>query len=177
MTGLDLPGARGPEARGLGSCPSGAETMRPRPLVPRGGRSGFTLVEMMITVVLLGILLTMTAPRIRDAVDVNNVRSARAAVANLYARARVTAVQQRKPATLRFNGNRVYVTVPRGAGLDTVGAVVDLNTRYGVGVVAAGGNVTVQPTGLVNAGAAIVIGVSKGTHADSVTISGYGRLQ
>jgi prepilin-type N-terminal cleavage/methylation domain-containing protein len=143
---------------------------------PSLGRAGFTLIEALIAVVLMGMLLALAPPRIRDAATSADVRNARAAVANLYARARVTAVQLRKPATLRFNVNQAYVTVPLGAGLDTVGAVVDLGTEYGV-TLTPSGTISVSPTGLVNANPPITILVSKSGKSDSLVISGYGRIQ
>jgi prepilin-type N-terminal cleavage/methylation domain-containing protein len=140
-------------------------------------RRGFSVAELLIGIVVAGLLLAIAAPRIREALAVWNVRSARAAVANVYAQARVVAVQRRLTATVRLDGNRVYITVPNGAALDTVGGVTDVAARYGATLTAAGGNLTVFPTGLVNAAAPIVLRVSRGAHADSVLITGYGRVQ
>lgn len=143
---------------------------------PPQGRAGFTLLETMIAVVIMGLLLAMAMPRIRDTMLGTEVRNARAAVANLYARARMVALQQRKTATLTCNGNQVFITVPLGAGLDTVGAVMDLGAQYGV-TLTASGDVTVLPTGLVNAAAPITWKVSKSGKSDSLMITGYGRMQ
>jgi prepilin-type N-terminal cleavage/methylation domain-containing protein len=146
------------------------------PMAPSLGKAGFSLIEALIVVVIMGLLLALVTPRIRDTTLTTEVRNARAAVANLYARARMVAVQQRKTATLRFNGNQVYVTVPVGAVLDTVGAVTDLGSQYGV-TLTASGNVTVLPTGLVNAAAPITWKVTKSGKSDSLMITGYGRMQ
>jgi prepilin-type N-terminal cleavage/methylation domain-containing protein len=139
-------------------------------------RVGFSLLEVMIAITILGLLIAIGAPRIRETMIRVEVKGARAALANLYARARVTALQQRKAATLRFNGNHAFVTVPLGAGLDTLGAVTDLNAQYGV-VLTAGGVVTVLPTGLVGAGLPVTLKVERAGYADSIVISGYGRMQ
>ncbi len=139
-------------------------------------RSGFTLVELMIGVVLLTLMLAISTPKIRGSVSLWNVKSARVTVANLYAKARVTAVQRRVTTTLRFEGNRAYIVAPRGVVLDTVGGVVDFMGEYGVTLTATS-DVTVLPVGLVNAGVPIKVLVQKGVHADSVVISGYGRVE
>jgi phosphosulfolactate phosphohydrolase-like enzyme len=69
------------------------------------------------------------------------------------------------------------VTAPLAVGLDTVGAVVNLTTGYGVTITASTPTITVLPTGLSNMAAIATIVVSRSGKSDSVTISGYGRLQ
>lgn len=139
-------------------------------------RSGFSLVEMLIAVTLLGLLLAIATPRVREAAIRQDVRSARAAVANLYARARIHAVQRRVPVTLQFGDSTAWITAPVGAGLDTIGAMEHLGRQFGVSVGAAG-SVSISPLGMVNAGTPIVVSVTRSGHSDSVVISGYGRLQ
>ena len=139
--------------------------------------SGFSLIEMLIVVTLMGVMLAIAAPRVREAALTQNVRNARAAVANLYARARIYAVQQRVPVTLQFGADSTaWITAPLGAGLDTIGAVAQLGREFGVQVTASG-NVSISPLGLVNAGTPITVSVTKSGHSDSVVISGYGRIQ
>lgn len=140
-------------------------------------RAGFSLIELMIVITIIGLMLAMAMPRIQDTLVRRNLQGSRAAVVNLYARARVTALQQRRTTTVNFNGTSAWITAPRAAGgLDTVGAVTNLLTQYGVAV-AATGNITITPTGLVNAGTPIQINVTKSGKSDSVMVSGYGRLQ
>ncbi len=143
---------------------------RPRP------RTGFSLIELVTVVAVIGLMMVIAAPRVADANVRRNVKGARAAVANLYARARIQAVQSRRPATLQFSDSLAWVTVATGAGFDTVGSVQNLRREFGV-TIAASGNVAVQPTGLVNAGTPIKITVTKAGKSDSVVISGYGKMQ
>ena len=148
-------------------------TLNGRPLP----RAGFSLLEMMIAVTISGLLLAIVMPRVQGATTGLDVQGARAAITNLYTRARVTAVQSRRTTTLNLSGTSVWITSPRPTGgLDTLGAVTNLHNEYGV-TVTASGNVAILPTGLVNAGTPIVVTVTKGSRSDSVTISGYGRLQ
>ena len=149
--------------------------MRTGRLVSRP-RSGFSLIELLIAVTLLGLLLAIAAPRVQQASAQQSVRSARAAVANLYARARVHAVQRRVPVTLQFGDSTAWITAPAGAGLDTLGVVEHLGRQFGVAVIA-GGSVAISPVGMVNAGTPIAVSVVKGSYSDSLVISGYGRLQ
>src|SRR5205814_1211102 len=56
-------------------------------------RSGFTIMEMVIVVVLIGIIAAIGFPKIRRSLDKVNVRSARAAMSTLAATARAAADQ------------------------------------------------------------------------------------
>ena len=144
-------------------------------LRPRGG---FSLIELMTVITVVGLMMLLVAPRLADANTRRNVKGARAAVANLYARARIRAVQTRRPATLQFTDSLAWVTSPRanGAAVDTIGGVQNLKAMYGVSI-AASGTISVQPTGLVNAGTPIRVTVTKQSKSDSVVISGYGKMQ
>lgn len=148
--------------------------MRPERLRPQ---AGFSLVEMLIAITVAGLMLAIAMPRIRETLVSRDVKSARAVLANMYARARVNALQTRKSSTIHFSGTKVWVTAPLDVGLDTVGAVVDLTTMYGVTINASVGTITVLPTGLSNMAALATIKVSRSGKADSVMISGYGRLE
>ena len=160
---------------GLGTCFFRHGIMATR-LGRHRPRAGFSLIELLTVVSVLGLMLVIAMPRVADANVRRNVKSARAAVASLYARARIQAVQTRRPATLQFTDSLAWVTVPEGAGLDTVGAVENLGAQFGVSI-AATGPVSVQPTGLVNAGTPIRVTVTKQGKSDSVVISGYGKMQ
>jgi prepilin-type N-terminal cleavage/methylation domain-containing protein len=140
-------------------------------------RAGFSLVEMLIVIVLAGLMMALAMPKLRQGLVMRDVQSARAAVANMYARARVNALQSRKSSTVHFSGTEVWVTAPLGAGLDTVGAVVNLTNAYGVAVNASAGTITVLPTGLANMPSTVTVRVTRSGKSDSVMISGYGRLQ
>jgi len=153
----------------------GTDLMRTSTVLTRN-RAGFSLIEAMIVVVVLGLMLAIATPRIGQSLVYTNVRNARSATVNLYARARIVALQTRKPATLNFNAGNAWITVPNGALTDTIGAVTNLTGEYGV-TVAPTGNVTVLPTGLVNALVPIKVVFTKNSHSDSLTISGYGRIQ
>jgi len=148
-------------------------TLNGRPLP----HAGFSLLELMIAITVVGLMLAIAMPRVQGATTGLEVQGARAAITNLYARARVTAVQSRRTTTLNLSGSSVWITSPRAVGgLDTIGSVTNLTNLYGVAVTASG-NVSILPTGLVNAGTPVVIKVTRSSRSDSVTISGYGRLQ
>jgi len=149
-------------------------TTRPGRLRPQ---SGFSLVELMIAITVAGLTLGIALPKLREGMVSRDVKSARSALANMYARARVNALQTRKPTTVHFSGSEVWVTAPMAGGLDTVGAVMNLTVAYGVSVIASEASIRVLPSGLANMAAPVTVKVSRGGKVDSVMVTGYGRLQ
>lgn len=144
----------------------------------RSGRAGFSLIELLIVVVIVGILVSLASPRIRRAWFRNEVISARNAMANMYTTARLTALQTGRTVTLTRDNNVIVITAaPRldgGGGVDTVGAVVDLNGKHGVTASGTPTTVTVNPKGL--GGAAFTWIVTRAEFADTLEVSAFGRI-
>lgn len=147
-------------------------------------RAGFTLVETLLVVVVVGILTLMTYPRVNAAVTRSDIRGARTRVANMLATARTVATQSSRTARLQFEGNKVFVTAtPRrtvGAGdRDTVGLVVDLNTVYGTTTTLSGGTTEIvyDPRGLASGfGGDVTITLARGGHSQALKIDMLGRV-
>lgn len=140
-------------------------------------RGGFSLIELVVVVSLMGLLFSIALPRLTGAVAQRDVRNARAATANLYAKARVHAVQRRVPTTLRFSGDLVLITVPRGAGLDTLGGITDLGDQFRVAAQVSGGPVVIAPNGLVVSGLPLHAVFTRAGKADTLQLLGYGQVQ
>src|SRR5437763_14885781 len=85
-------------------------------------RSGFTTIEMVIVVVLIGLIAAIGFPKIRQSLDKVNVRSARAAVGTLAATARSAAIQRGCPGVIHFGATNatVWVATKCVAKVDTV---------------------------------------------------------
>lgn len=147
-------------------------------------RAGFTLIETLLVVVVVGILTLMTYPRVNAAVTRSDIRGARTRVANMLATARTVATQSSRTARLQFEGNKVFVTAtPRrtvGAGdRDTVGLVVDLNTVYGITTTLSNGTTEVvfDPRGLASGfGGDVTITLARGGHSQALKIDMLGRV-
>jgi prepilin-type N-terminal cleavage/methylation domain-containing protein len=120
------------------------------------GRSGFTTIEMLMVVILIGIVATLGFPRIKTAMQKANVRSARAFLGGSVATARAAAVQRGCRAVVHFTSGasgKVWVTAcPRtkaGAGtVDSLDGVELLASRYGVTLTATRDSVQFDPRGL-----------------------------
>src|SRR5438105_14509450 len=89
-------------------------------------RLGFTTIEMIIVVVMIGIIAVIGFPKIRRALDSTNVRSTRVFVGTAVATARAAAVQRGGRAVVHFSSGAgtVWVTScsrANPAAIDTVG--------------------------------------------------------
>src|SRR2546425_12130887 len=76
---------------------------------------GFTFIEVLIVMVLIGIIAALGIPRIRDAIQKNNVRSARAAIGTLVAKARGAAVQRGCKSAIHFTAGEAGGDLGPGA--------------------------------------------------------------
>lgn len=147
-------------------------------------RDGFTLVETLIVVVLLGLIVLIGFPKMSSAMVQNDVRGARTTMVNLVAKARAASVQSNRVTWIKIEGNSAYVgATPRlvADGLsttDTVGAVQDLAGVYGVAVVAGVDSIQFDPRGFgTGFGTTKSITVSRGSHSSTITIDGLGRVR
>ena len=148
-------------------------------------REGFTLVETLIVVVLLGLIVLIGLPRMSAAMVQNDLRGARVSLVNLVAAARAASVQGNRLTWIVFEGNTAHVVArPRTdgvAGADTVGAVQDLDEQYGVALAITGGvdSIRFDPRGFGAgfAAAADTIVLSRSGYTAKVTIDGLGRVR
>jgi len=149
-------------------------------------RKGFSLVEMLIVVVVLGIIVLIGLPKFQAGVVNTNVRAARTALINMIAAARTASSQTNRSTWGKIESNRALVLArPRrlpGAGnADTIGPVQDLGQAYGV-TVRTGTATTVDSFGfnpsLTTLGAvATKFSISHSGRTDTVGVDGIGRVR
>jgi prepilin-type N-terminal cleavage/methylation domain-containing protein len=150
--------------------------------VTAANRRGFTLVEMMVVVVLMGALVALALPKSRTLFIRSSVRGARTTVFNAFQQAKVVAVSQGRSTTVNFeNGGRMFLTAsPRrlpGAGnSDTIGLVRQLTTQYGVAVTPSQNTYTYDSRGL-GLNTPVTVELRRDPERDTVWISGFGRVE
>jgi Tfp pilus assembly protein FimT len=144
-------------------------------------RSGFTLVEALVVVVLLVLITLIGFRRICAAMVRSDLRSARTTVVNLVATARAASIQTGRRTWVKFDGNNAFVLArPRraaGAGnADTLGTVQNLSAQYKVTVVGVD-SIAFDPRGFGSSfGDTTSVTLSRNSHAETVTLDGLGRI-
>jgi prepilin-type N-terminal cleavage/methylation domain-containing protein len=141
---------------------------------------GFTLVEILIVVVLIGAMLAIGIPYFRTGTLKGDLRSGGDAIAQLHAVAKQTSIQRGRTTRLVMDpgANTVVVTATNAAGTaqDTVGRVENLNDRFGVTFTTTTNTLVFTPRGIGGETSGTTIIVSKAGFADTITISAAGRL-
>ena len=137
-------------------------------------RNGFTLIEMMIVIVIMGIMLAMATPKLHDWSASADARGARTAATSLLAKARAAAIQNNKVTTAAFSGTSGAVFVP--ATNDTLQQVA-LGSEYGVTMSPSSWSVTYDPRGIGGFQDPVTVTFTKSGKTSSLTVSGYGRVE
>ena len=143
-------------------------------------RKGFTLIELIVVVGLIGFLSVLLFPTLAGTLQKQDVRAARDAVASLHGKARANAVRKGLNTTLHLTSGVIYITSahPVTGVLDTLsGGVQNLATRWGVGWVTSRDSLVFDSRGLGIESSATTIIVSKSGFADTVEVSRIGRVR
>ena len=147
------------------------------------GTKGFSTIEMIIVVILVGVMATLAFPRIRGALEQQNVRSARAAAQTYVAKARAAAVQRGCRGTVNMPADgRVWVTVcttvvPPGARtLDTLGPIELLGARYSVQVYPSRDSIVFDARGMKVNFERVVVAFRNGSIQDSLVVNEVGKV-
>ncbi len=140
---------------------------------------GFTLLEVLTAVVIMGIVMALGAPRFREWLTHENVRQARVNVTTQLAGARSIAVVRGCESVLHIDAaaSRVWVTACKlaGAGKDTIGSIDNLSSRYGVVFSSTGDSILFTPQGIAFNAAWIMLTFSNEEYDAILEISPLGR--
>lgn len=141
---------------------------------------GFTAVEMVIVIVLVGIMMAVAIPYFRGATTKGAVGGAMDAISSLHAVARATAIQRGRTARLVLLTSAstalVVANSSSGTGVDTVGSVENLGSRFGVTFTTTRDTLTFTPRGVGSDLSGTTIIVAKSGFQDTITVSAAGRL-
>jgi prepilin-type N-terminal cleavage/methylation domain-containing protein len=145
------------------------------------GRRGFTLVEAMMVVAIMGGLVLFSLPRFAALQERSRLNSARQQVEAAIATARAAAIQTGRTSTLSLTGNSMLVTVTDASGLGQVTIIPSMpfDTVYGVTVTATNPTITFDMRGfaspkLTGSPQFTLIGT---TRRDSVCITIVGQIK
>ena len=140
---------------------------------------GFTAIEILMVMIIIGILAAFGIPRLRNSLEKQNVRSAKALFATLVATARGVAVSRGCPATLTMTVDSAWVTA---CGVSPPAASVQVGTKKLIGDdfnVKLGPSVSsliYDPRGISTAYQIVTVQIIGTTVTDSVMINQVGKV-
>ena len=143
------------------------------------GRKGFSTIEMIVVLILIGVIASIGFPRLRDGLEKQNVRSAKALIATLAATARGAAIQRGCSATLNLTVDSIWVTA---CGVNPPAASVEVGTKklvgdeFSVTLDATAASVVYDPRGISTQFQATTVRVIGPHYRDSVIINEVGRV-
>ena len=142
-------------------------------------RRGFSLVELLIVIVLIGAISSFAIPLVRRGMELRRVAGARIAITTMNAKARAIAVQQSRMVRFVVVGNEIRLLSRHPVtGTSTVVERRNLNTVYGVSVTSSRDTLLYDPRGLGLQNSSTTIAVSRpGGFADTVVITWLGGIQ
>lgn len=147
------------------------------PSPARAGNGGFTLVEVAVVLMLILIVITLAAPAMSRVTAQSSTRSAIRRIAADVSYARILAVREGRPVSLRIQSASTYtITVDRSATDSRTIRTVDLSRDYGaLQLSPTSGLLTFDTRGLRRPATLEMIKATRGDAVDSVVILVTGR--
>jgi prepilin-type N-terminal cleavage/methylation domain-containing protein len=144
-------------------------------------KRGFSAIELLVVFVIIGIIAAFGIPRVRSAVIKSNVRSAKAAMGTLVAKARAAAVARGCNATMTLTSGTtgtvsISVCTVTGTGMQVLGGVDSLAARFNVAMTPSTSTLQFDPRGLAVNYASLVVGFSSNSISDSVIVNPLGQV-
>lgn len=147
----------------------------------RTGDRGFTLIEMLLVIIIMGIVLSMASPKLGTAAAQMAVHNARNEVSAMISLARALAVQNGRRASFIQEGNTVRVELALGYGsaTDTI-ATRDLAGQHKVTVGPSQAlEIPFDPRGFAirsSTDGSRIISVRRDAFTDTVCVIGLGKI-
>jgi prepilin-type N-terminal cleavage/methylation domain-containing protein len=137
---------------------------------------GMTLPEVVVTLVILGLTLSIAGPQLSAPLDAVAVEQAAGEIAAAHARARITAVVESRVALLRVSADSVTLEVLTPDGPERRWSVPGPG-RLAVGMAGAARTLTFSPTGISMGFSNASWTLTKGAASRRVVISRLGRVR
>jgi prepilin-type N-terminal cleavage/methylation domain-containing protein len=145
------------------------------------GHRGFTLIELIVVMLLVGVLSAVALPYLRTGPSKSSVHGATTAIASVHAIARNAAISRGRIAVLVIKAAApatVLVVLKRSGStvVDTVGRVENLYSRFTVALTTTSDSVMFTPRGIGISTSTTTVIATRGGVADTLTISAAGRV-
>ena len=138
-------------------------------------RSGFTLAEILIVMVIMGIVAMMSLPKIGHMNDRNQMRSAKDGISAKLAAARAAAIATGRQSKFYVEGDSMRMTTFSGATETAKGATVYLSRQFGVTVLSPNISIAFDGRGMTS-NAGNIVKFKRNAIVDSLCISPIGLV-
>ena len=137
---------------------------------------GFTLVEILVVITIVGILLSVVVPRYGSVAAAMRVHSAKQEMSSMLTQARATAIQTDRTVQVIRSNNLVTLVSVNGAIRTTI-SQQDLGTQFGITLSSTKDTVGYDSRGMV-AGNSVTLKfvVTNGVTRDSVCLMALGTI-
>jgi prepilin-type N-terminal cleavage/methylation domain-containing protein len=151
-------------------------------------RRGFNMIEMIVVMIVVGLVIAIAAPRVKDGMAKINVREAKVSMANYVARTRGSAVARGCRTVLHMTQGttgKVWITsckasdVGRSLAVDTVGTVDQVADRYAVSLYSSVDSIAFDRRGIATTFAFSTIRLTDTKYAtikDSLRVNPIGKV-
>ena len=146
------------------------------------GRKGFSTIEMIIVVILIGIIASIGFPRLRRGLEKQRIRNTKALLATMVATARGTAIQRGCTARLNIATDSVWVTACGLVGNpppqnQLVGTAKRVKADVNITLTSTQPTITYDPRGMRLTFQPTTVRVIGPTYQDSVVINELGKVK
>jgi prepilin-type N-terminal cleavage/methylation domain-containing protein len=154
--------------------------LRARSLALRA-RSGFSLSEMLVVLIIMGVLMAIAMPKFASIRDKSSLRGAKQMLASYVMRARAAAIRQSQPAQFYLSNNQIWATVSQPGGSSTnVAFTAALDQSRGVtvtsGTSATSDTIVFDPRGIATLSTARTYVFTRNGIKDSLCVSRLGLI-
>jgi prepilin-type N-terminal cleavage/methylation domain-containing protein len=139
-------------------------------------RRGFTLIELMIAVSLMGIIFSIAFPKMRTAKRRSDVHAASSNVSSYLSVTRAAAIRRGRPAKFWRSNNKIWVTVDEAGTQTVIRDTVYLDNKYRATLTASVDTVRYDPRGYTRYSTNQTFVVSSAGIIDTVCIAPAGML-
>lgn len=137
-------------------------------------RKGFTLIELAITISIVGVLTGITIARAGAFIDRIEVHGARTEAESMFSRARHIAIAHATQTTLDIDPQRRTLSI---RGSTDVLSSRDVGVAHGVVIETNRTSITYSPIGIGYGAANFTMILSRGRAADTIYVSRLGRVR
>jgi prepilin-type N-terminal cleavage/methylation domain-containing protein len=139
-------------------------------------RRGFTLIEILMVITIVGVLLGVVVPRYGAIAGAMQVHSAKQEIGALLAQGRATAIQTDQTVLVVRSANVISLIALTGTTSSII-SQQDLGSQFGVTVSASRDTVTYDSRGMVVGNSATLkFNVTNGATKDSVCLMALGKV-